>query len=85
MTPKERMLAAIEGREYDYVPCSFMMFFNLARKCKTQAEFVEKQLQLGLDAYAHVGHLKHSLHPDAIRGQLPRIRMIRLRLRTMHT
>lgn len=58
------MLAAIECRECDYVPCSFMIFFNLSRQCKTETEFVEKQLELGLDAYTHVGRLKHSFHPD---------------------
>lgn len=64
MTSRERMLAALECREVDYVPCSFMMFFNLYDHCKTEREFVEKQLELGLDAYAHVGHLRHSFHPD---------------------
>ncbi len=45
MTSKERMLAAIECRETDYVPCSFMLFFNLYYHCKTEKEFVEKQLE----------------------------------------
>ena len=65
MNSKERLLAAIEYEETDYTPCSFMIFFNQYFKCKTEREFVEKQLELGLDAYAHVGHLKHSLHPEA--------------------
>ncbi len=69
MTSKERMLAALECREVDYVPCSFMIFFNLYHQCKSEAEFVEKQLELGLDAYAHVGHLKHSFHPDVTSKQ----------------
>ncbi len=64
MTSKERMLAALEYKETDYVPCSFMIFFNMFDRSKSEAEFVEKQLELGLDAYAHVGHLKHSFHPD---------------------
>ena len=58
------MLAALEYRDVDYVPCSFMIFLNLYCRCTTEREFVEKQLELGLDAYVHVGHLKHSFHPE---------------------
>jgi len=65
MTSRQRMLAAIEHRELDYVPCSFMIFHNLARECSTNTELVERQLAMGLDACAPVGHLEHSLHPDA--------------------
>jgi hypothetical protein len=62
MTSRERMLAAMECRQADYIPCSFMLFFNLYDRCRTDREFVEKQLDLGLDACVHVGHLNHSLH-----------------------
>ncbi len=58
------MIAAMEYKEVDYIPCSFMIFFNMFGRSKTEAEFVEKQLELGLDAYAHVGHLDHSFHPE---------------------
>jgi len=64
MTSRERMLAAMECRETDYVPCSFMLFFNMFYKSSSEREFVEKQLDMGLDAYTHVGHLRHSMHPD---------------------
>ncbi len=62
MTSRERMLAAIEYRDADYTPCSFMLFFNLYDRCASEAEFVEKQVEMGLDACAHVGHLNHTLH-----------------------
>jgi len=65
MTSKERMLAALAYEEYDYIPCSFMIFANLYHKTKTNREFIEKQLELGIDAHVHVGHLNHSFHPDA--------------------
>jgi len=65
MTSRERMLAAMEYRETDYIPCCFMLFFNVYSKCGSEREFVEKQLEMGLDAYVHVGHLRHSMHPDA--------------------
>ena len=56
------MLAAIAGERPDHIPCSFMLFFNLYERCRTDAEYVEKQLELGLDAFVHVGHLNHALH-----------------------
>jgi len=56
------MLTALAGGIPDYVPCSFMLFYILYDRCKTDAEFVEKQLDLGLDAFVHVGHLNHELH-----------------------
>jgi len=59
------MLGALECGEVDYVPCSFMLFSNLYSRSRTDREFVEKQVAMGLDAYAHVGHLPHSLHRDA--------------------
>ncbi|NCO90766.1 MAG: hypothetical protein CO096_32820 [Armatimonadetes bacterium CG_4_9_14_3_um_filter_66_14] len=54
MTPsissRDRMLAALECREPDHVPCSFMLFNALRQKCSDQFRFVERQLALGLDA-----------------------------------
>jgi uroporphyrinogen-III decarboxylase len=62
MTSKERMLAVLNNRMPDYIPCSFMLFSNLYEKCPTEREYVEKQLEMGLDAYAYVGYLNHTLH-----------------------
>ncbi|KPJ86819.1 MAG: hypothetical protein AMS17_10850 [Spirochaetes bacterium DG_61] len=70
MTSRERMRAAINGQETDYTPCSFMLFFNLYERCRNEEEYLRKQLELGLDAFVHVGHLDHrmheygTLHPD---------------------
>ena len=49
LSSRDRMLEAIACREPDYVPCSFMIFNGLRKNCKDQFEFVEKQLELGLD------------------------------------
>lgn len=71
MTSRERMLAAIGCETVDYTPCSFMLFFNLYNTCRSESEYVEKQVEMGLDAFVHVGQLNHtlhcygSLHPDA--------------------
>jgi len=65
MSSKDRMLAAISYEQHDYTPCCFMLFFNQYARSNTQRQFVEAQLEMGLDPYVHVGHLTHSLHPEA--------------------
>jgi len=66
MNSRERMLASIRHEKTDYIPCSFMIFFNLRQRCRNEEEFVEKQLDMGLDAFTHAGYLKPSLHPAAV-------------------
>jgi uroporphyrinogen-III decarboxylase len=65
MTPRlssrERMLGAIACQETDYVPCSFMIFSALRSQCRSEFEFVERQLALGLDA--RVGILSGAAWP----------------------
>ena len=56
------MLHAIGGQSADYTPCSFMLFFGLYDTCRTELSFVKRQVELGLDAFVHVGHLNHALH-----------------------
>ena len=50
MTSRERMMAALSCEEPDYVPCSFMIFAVLRDRCRDQFEFVERQVEMGLDA-----------------------------------
>jgi hypothetical protein len=72
MTSRERMHAALACAPLDYIPCSFMLFFNLYEKCATEEEYIERQCAMGLDAFVHVGHLNrrmhtaHVLHPEAV-------------------
>ena len=47
---RERMMAAIECQETDYVPLCFMIFSALGSKCRDYQDFVDKQLEMGLDA-----------------------------------
>jgi uroporphyrinogen-III decarboxylase len=54
MTSRERMLAALGRREPDHVPCSFMIFGALKARCRDYAEFVERQVELGLDAFVEL-------------------------------
>lgn len=51
MSSRERMFAAIKGRETDYTPCSFMIFNGLRQTCRDQLEFVKRQIELGLDTF----------------------------------
>ena len=71
MNSRERILSAIENKPVDYVPCSFMLFFNLYNTCKSELEYITREVELGLDPHVHVGHLNHTmyltgtLHPEA--------------------
>ena len=49
MSSRERMLAAIANQQPDYVPCCFMIFAALRDQCKDQFEFIERQVEMGLD------------------------------------
>ena len=51
ISSRERMLAALECREPDYVPMCFMIFSALRSRCKDQFEFIDRQVELGLDAF----------------------------------
>jgi hypothetical protein len=70
LSSRERMLAAINCQVPDYVPCSFMIFRALQNRCRDQAEFVENQLELGLDACVELpahparDYRAKSEHPD---------------------
>ena len=44
------MLAALSCQEPDRTPCCFMLFKGLRERCSDVAEFVERQLAMGLDA-----------------------------------
>jgi hypothetical protein len=48
------MLAALTGQEPDHVPCAFMIFGALKARCQSYAEFVERQVYLGLDAFVEL-------------------------------
>jgi hypothetical protein len=54
MTSRERMLAALNCGEPDHTPCSFMLFNGLKAECSTYAEFIERQVEMGLDAFVEL-------------------------------
>jgi Uroporphyrinogen decarboxylase (URO-D) len=71
MNSRERFLSAVENKPVDYIPCSFMLFYNLYNTCKSEMEYITREVDLGLDPHVHVGHLNRTmhltgtLHPDA--------------------
>ncbi len=64
-TSRERMHAALNYADLDYIPCSFMLFYNIYEHCTDEEEFITRQVDLGLDAFVHAGHLNHTLHMRA--------------------
>ncbi|MBM3705325.1 MAG: hypothetical protein FJW66_02260 [Actinobacteria bacterium] len=64
ITSRERMLGAINYEKTDYIPCSFMMFFNLTSRYPKLEDYIREELGMGLDAVVNTGTLQHSFHPD---------------------
>lgn len=64
LSSRERMLAAINWQLVDHVPCSFMIFGALRSRCANQREFIERQLELGLDAVVFLPDLPIRFHPE---------------------
>ena len=54
LSSRARMLAALNGQEADHVPCCFSAFQILSRRCADAREFVDRQMEMGLDAVVQV-------------------------------
>lgn len=54
MTSRQRMLAALDRQEPDHVPCSFMLYNALRDVSTDYNDFVRRQVEMGLDAYAQI-------------------------------
>ncbi len=54
LSSRDRMLAALDCREADYVPCCFGSFNILQQQCADQVEFLDRQLEMGLDVIARI-------------------------------
>jgi hypothetical protein len=48
------MLAALNCQEPDHVPCSFMIYGGLKGRCQTYLEFIERQIEMGLDTFVEL-------------------------------
>ncbi len=61
------MLAAISHQPVDYAPCAFMIFSALRGRSRDYLDFIDRQVELGLDAVVELstwGHGTGSDHPD---------------------
>ena len=54
MSSRERMLAVLRCEKPDHAPCSFMIFGALKAQCQDYSEFIERQVQMGLDAFVEL-------------------------------
>jgi hypothetical protein len=54
MTSRERMIAALDCREPDRVPLSFMLFNGLKSTSTDYKDFIQRQLEMGLDAFVEL-------------------------------
>jgi len=61
MTSRERMIAALKKETPDHIPCCFMIFSALWERCADYHQFIEKQLEMGLDARVELPELP--IHP----------------------
>jgi len=66
LSSRDRMLAALNCQEPEYVPCCFSAFQILERRCAGQQEFVDRQLQMGLDVAVAV-HAPPVRHDPRVR------------------
>lgn len=64
MSSRARMLAALRCEEPDYVPCCFSAFQALRQRCGSLAEFLARQLEMGLDAVVELPSPPVRHHPD---------------------
>ena len=64
MTSRERMQAAISGGRPDYPPCSFMIFSALRAKSRDDLDFVQRAIQMGLDAVVEMAPWGSGAGPD---------------------
>jgi hypothetical protein len=54
LSSRQRMLAALSHQEVDHPPCSFMLFKGLLTSRQNYPQFIERQLEMGLDAFVQI-------------------------------
>jgi len=54
MSSRQRMLAALSCQQVDHPPCSFMLYKGLLSTSRDYLDFIQRELDLGLDAYVQL-------------------------------
>ncbi len=63
LSSRQRLLAALACQPTDHVPCCFSAFKILEDRCTDQAEYLQRQLDLGLDVIARINVLSPVFDP----------------------
>ncbi|MFC1558671.1 uroporphyrinogen decarboxylase family protein [candidate division KSB1 bacterium] len=61
---RDRLLSVLNLEKPDYIPCCFMIFYALRKQCKDEFEFIERQLELGIDVRVNLPEFGLNFHPD---------------------
>ena len=65
MTSRQRMLATIDRKESDHIPCAFMSFTALRKRVQDDFYALCKaELELGLDSFLFVPSLSRAQRPE---------------------
>ena len=65
LTSRERVLRALHHQPLDYVPCCFMSFTAMRRRCQENLyELVKAEKALGLDPFLFIPILPRPQRPD---------------------
>ena len=64
MSSRERLLSTLNFQRVDYVPCCFMIFWALRNHCKSEYEFLERQIELGIDTRVNIPEFTLNFHPN---------------------
>lgn len=54
MSSRQRMMSALRCQTVDHTPCSFMMYKSLLSRSASYLDFVQRQLDAGLDAFVQI-------------------------------
>lgn len=58
------MLAALDHKEHDHVPCAFMSFSAMRGRCQDPYEVCERELEMGLDSWLFTPATWRNVRPN---------------------
>ncbi|HOI55414.1 MAG TPA: uroporphyrinogen decarboxylase family protein [Phycisphaerae bacterium] len=64
LSPKERILATVDGRAADYTPCTTFLFTELQGRCASPEAYYLQLLEMGLDPIVALPDPVWRFHPD---------------------
>ncbi len=64
LSSREKMLAALNNEQVNQTPCSFMLYKGLLENSDNYLDFLQKQINLGLDVYAMIPPRNPKLNND---------------------